>query len=392
MKTEWKKCKLSSQISLIGGGTPKTSVPEYWNGEIPWLSVKDFNDDNRYVYKTEKYITQAGLEHSSTTLLQKDDIIISARGTVGEMAMIPFPMAFNQSCYGIRGKENNDQTFIYYLIKNSVRKLKAITHGSVFDTITRETFDNIEVTIPHLTVQKKIAGVLKSLDDKIELNRQISKNLEEQARCLFEKTFPKNKTFKMLPLSELCTAITKGTTPTTLGKAFAKSGINFIKAESILDNHSVDFDKFSFIDDETNKMLGRSIIHSGDIDFTIAGTLGRFALIDESVIPANTNQAVAIIRSDTKIISPEYLYSFFIGNWHNNYYTKRIQQAVQANLSLGTIKSLPIPILEKNEMKSYLTSLTPIFKIQSEKIKENRKLAQIRDTILPKLMSGEIKV
>lgn len=392
MKTEWKKCKLSSQISLIGGGTPKTSVPEYWNGEIPWLSVKDFNDDNRYVYKTEKYITQAGLKHSSTTLLQKDDIIISARGTVGEMAMIPFPMAFNQSCYGIRGKENNDQTFIYYLIKNSVRKLKAITHGSVFDTITRETFDNIEVTIPPLTVQKKIADILKSLDDKIELNRQISKNLEEQARCLFEKTFPKNKTFKMLPLSELCTAITKGATPTTLGKAFAKSGINFIKAESILDNHSVDFDKFSFIDDETNKMLGRSIIHSGDIVFTIAGTLGRFALIDESVIPANTNQAVAIIRSDTKIISPEYLYSFFIGNWHNNYYTKRIQQAVQANLSLGTIKSLPIPILEKNEMKSYLTSLTPIFKIQSEKIKENRKLAQIRDTILPKLMSGEIEV
>ena len=196
----------------------------------------------------------------------------------------------------------------------------------------------------------------------------------------------------MLPLSELCTAITKGTTPTTLGKAFTKSGINFIKAESILDNHSVDFDKISFIDDETNKMLGRSIIHSGDIVFTIAGTLGRFALIDESVIPANTNQAVAIIRSDTKIISPEYLYSFFIGNWHNNYYTKRIQQAVQANLSLGTIKSLPIPILEKKEMKSYLTSLTPIFKIQSEKIKENRKLAQIRDTILPKLMSGEIEV
>lgn len=191
MKTEWERCKLSSQISLIGGGTPKTSVPEYWNGEIPWLSIKDFNDDNRYVYKTEKYITQAGLEHSSTTLLQKDDIIISARGTVGEMAMIPFPMAFNQSCYGIRGKENNDQTFIYYLIKNSVRKLKAITHGSVFDTITRETFDNIEVTIPpSLPAQNKIDGILKSLDDKIELNRQISKNLEEQARCLFDKMFP----------------------------------------------------------------------------------------------------------------------------------------------------------------------------------------------------------
>ena len=295
-----------------------------------------------------------------------------------------------------RAKEGiSDPDFIYYLVTSSLIRepaIKSMVGSSGRQRVQSDVVEKIKINLPPLPVQKKIAGILKSLDDKIELNRQISKNLEEQARCLFEKTFPKNKTFKMLPLSELCTAITKGTTPTTLGKAFAKSGINFIKAESILDNHSVDFDKFSFIDDETNKMLGRSIIYSGDIVFTIAGTLGRFALIDESVIPANTNQAVAIIRSDTKIISPEYLYSFFIGNWHNNYYTKRIQQAVQANLSLGTIKSLPIPILEKNEMKSYLTSLTPIFKIQSEKIKENRKLAQIRDTILPKLMSREIKV
>ena len=78
---------------IIGGGTPKTSVPEYWNGDICWLSVKDFAGDDRYVYDTEKKITELGLNNSSTKLLQKDDIIISARGTVGEMAMIPFPMA-----------------------------------------------------------------------------------------------------------------------------------------------------------------------------------------------------------------------------------------------------------------------------------------------------------
>ena len=69
----------------------KTSIPEYWDGDIPWLSVKDFNNDNRYVYETEKHISKMGLEYSSTKMLQEDDIIISARGTVGEMAMIPFP-------------------------------------------------------------------------------------------------------------------------------------------------------------------------------------------------------------------------------------------------------------------------------------------------------------
>lgn len=100
-----------------------------------------------------------------------------------------------------------------------------------------------------------------------------------------------------IPLSELCHVVTKGTTPTTLGKPFVESGINFIKAESILADHSLDKSKFAFIDEETNALLKRSVIHAGDIVFTIAGTLGRFALIDDNALPANTNQAVAIIRA-----------------------------------------------------------------------------------------------
>lgn len=175
--TQWKKLSLAEVVELIGGGTPKTSIAEYWDGQYPWLSVKDFNNVNRYVYSTEKSITEEGLKHSSTKLLQKDDIIISARGTVGEVAMIPFPMAFNQSCYGIRGQKNVDQTFLYYLIKYSIKKLKAITHGSVFDTITRDTFDNIEVRIPEKQIQNKIAKLLSKIDDKIELNATINDNL-----------------------------------------------------------------------------------------------------------------------------------------------------------------------------------------------------------------------
>ena len=109
---EWLKTSLVDIVELIGGGTPKTSKAEYWGGNINWLSVKDFNNENRYVYSTEKTITEEGLNISSIKLLRKDDIIISARGTVGELAMIPFPMAFNQSCYGIRAKDDINSTFL----------------------------------------------------------------------------------------------------------------------------------------------------------------------------------------------------------------------------------------------------------------------------------------
>ena len=170
--------KLSDIMDIIGGGTPKTSNPDYWDGDIPWLSVKDFNNDLRYVYNTEKKITKLGLENSSTKFLDRGDMIISARGTVGEIASIPYPMTFNQSCYGLRAKKNIiSSDYLYYLIKYNVGKLQKKVHGSVFDTITRETFSDIEVDIPRLEIQNKIVSVLCDIDAKIQLNVKINRNL-----------------------------------------------------------------------------------------------------------------------------------------------------------------------------------------------------------------------
>lgn len=172
-------------MELIGGGTPKTGKPEYWNGDIPWISVKDFNNDLRYVYKTEKTITKLGFEKSSTKLLQRGDVIISARGTVGEIATVPFSMAFNQSCYGLRARTGIvTSDYLYYLIKYNVLVLKKNTHGSVFDTITRNTFDNIEVELPSIEIQEKIASILSDYDEKIELNNVINNNLLQQIQLL----------------------------------------------------------------------------------------------------------------------------------------------------------------------------------------------------------------
>lgn len=172
------KYKLSEIMEILGGGTPKTTEEMYWNGDIPWLSVKDFNNDCRYVYDTEKRITLLGLQNSSTQLLKKGDMIISARGTVGAIASIPYKMAFNQSCYGLRAKRDIvTSDYLYYLIKHNINILKKNAHGSVFDTITRKTFEDIEVNIPNTDIQNKITTILGNIDLKIELNNQINNNL-----------------------------------------------------------------------------------------------------------------------------------------------------------------------------------------------------------------------
>src|SRR3989338_174553 len=253
----WKECKLGDVVEIIGGGTPKTSIPEYWNGNIPWLSVVDFNTGNKYVYKTEKTITQKGLEGSSTALLNEGDIIISARGTVGALAVLKKQMAFNQSCYGIRGISGvSNQDYVYYLIKDSINNLQQIAHGGVFDTITRETFDHITINLPSLPEQRAIAGVLSSLDDKIDLLHRQNKTLEGIAESLWRKMFvedadPNWKKGKLGDIAKInpLRSIKKGTLGTYLDMSnmptqgpFPKewiqreftSGIKFINGDTLI--------------------------------------------------------------------------------------------------------------------------------------------------------------
>lgn len=289
--------------------------------------------------------------------------------------------------------------YIYYFLthRDVTERLQAIAEQSTsaYPSIKPSDIEDLTIDLPPIEEQRKIVGLLKMLDDKIKQNTEINNNLLQQASTIFKHWFTDNPnldTMEQVPLAELCSVVTKGTTPTTLGKPFASEGINFIKAESILDNHAIDKDKFAFIDSETNDLLRRSIINEGDIVFTIAGTLGRFALIDDSILPANTNQAVAIIRANQSKVTPEYLYSFFLGNWHIDYYTKRIQQAVQANLSLGTIKSLPIPTLSEKAMADYLGIISPIIQMTKANELEITRLRTMRDALLPQLMSGELDV
>ena len=182
--------KLSDVVTIISGGTPKTSVKEFWDGNIDWLAVADFNSSNRYVSSASKKITELGLNNSNTKMLEKGDLIISARGTVGAIAQLTKPMAFNQSCFGLRGKKNKlDTDYLYYWLKNYVDVLLNKSQGSVFNTINLSTFDDIKIELPSIADQRKISNLLTLLDDKIEINNQINQELEAMAKTLYDYWF-----------------------------------------------------------------------------------------------------------------------------------------------------------------------------------------------------------
>ncbi len=187
-KVAGKKVKLSTVLDIIGGGTPKTSVPEYWNGDIPWLSVKDFNNNSRYVSIAEKTITQKGLENSSTKLLQKGDLIISARGTVGAVAELAISMTFNQSCYGLRPHQDKiDRGFLYYMITKEVQQLNDNAYGTTFGSITTKTFESIIIPLPELNIQKEIVKKIEQLEAKISKAQTIIDGASERKEAVLRE-------------------------------------------------------------------------------------------------------------------------------------------------------------------------------------------------------------
>ena len=382
---EWMKKSLIEIVELISGGTPKTSKSEYWDGNINWLSVKDFNNCNRYVYATEKTITEEGLNNSSTKLLQKDDIIISARGTVGEIAMIPFPMAFNQSCYGIRAKGGIDSTFLYYLIKNSIRKLKAITHGSVFDTITRDTFANIEINIPDLDTQSKMAKILSNIDDKIENNQRINNNLEEQAKAVFSNEF---LTLETLPdgwnqasLIDIADYL-NGLAMQKYRPTADETGIPVLKIKELRQTCCDDNSELC-----SPNIKSEYIIQDGDVIFSWSGSL---------LVDFWCGGICGLNQHLFKVTSNKYNKWFYYA-WTKHHLDRFIAVATDKATTMGHIKrdelaKAKVLIPNKADYQRIGALLQPIYDLIILNRIENKKLSSLRDTLLPKLISGEIDV
>ncbi|KAF0127379.1 MAG: type I restriction enzyme S subunit [Elusimicrobia bacterium] len=363
----WKECRLGDIIELVGGGTPKTSVSEYWNGEIPWLSVVDFNTSNKFVYETKKTITKEGLQNSSTKILNKGDIIISARGTVGALAVLKKEMTFNQSCYGIRNRDSvSDQSYLYYLIKDSINNFQQMAHGGVFDTITRETFDQIDVSLPPLPEQRAIAAVLSSLDDKIDFLHRQNKTLESLASALWRKTFiedtnPKWELGKVSDISSI-----------TTGKGLKRGEFVDNGAYPVIGANGEIGRANNFLYDERVILTGR------------VGTLGKL-VISEGKVWVSDNVLIIKPGEDNY-----FYYSYFL-----------LKQVEFENMNVGSTQPLVTQTDVKNiecalpndiDLNKFHATVDPLFSKQRNNIKQIKVLSHMRDTLLPKLMSGEVRV
>lgn len=361
------------------------------------MSVVDFNNDNRYVSKTEKTITQEGLDNCSSHLLGESDIILSARGTVGALAQLSKPMAFNQSCYGIRANNLAINDYIYYLLKHSVSALKKNSYGSVFDTITRETFSRIEILLPDLKTQKKISAILGSLDNKIELNEKINQNLEAQAQAIFKSWFVDFEPFKNGKFvdSELG-KIPEGWAIKELGavsknvreKVASRTNIPVLSA--VKEGRLILSEEY-FSKQVYSKSLSKYIVvKKNEYAYNPArvniGSLGR-----NTTCPLGCVSPVYVVFK----IDDDYL-AFFDLYFKMESFKREVKLrasgSVRQTLSYDDLSLIKVIYPPKTVSSEFNNLSIVLFEKITKNNEESRRLAQLRDTLLPKLISGEIDV
>jgi len=158
-------------VNILSGGTPKTSISEYWNGDVPWVSARDVKNANgSFILEPEKTISESGVDHSNAKLLPKHTTVITARGTVGSYCILGREMTINQTNYGFKGRDGYPDFFVFFSLQNIIDLLKQHAYGTIFDTITRKTFQNVFMIKPCSNLIKEFEKIVTPLMESIHGN------------------------------------------------------------------------------------------------------------------------------------------------------------------------------------------------------------------------------
>lgn len=396
----WRECTLEETLEITS--SKRIFYDDYRAFGVPFYRSKEIIEKScgqqvsTDIYISEKKFNEIKDKFGAPTC---GDILLTSVGTIG----IPYVVG-NEEFYFKDGNLTWFKNFSkviynsylkYWLISPLGKSaLDEIVIGSTQQALTIAGLKTLKILLPTFAEQQAIAAVLSCLDDKIDLLHRQNKTLEALAQTLFRQWFVEeaDEGWEEVSLAKVCHIITKGTTPTSIGGQFVDYGINFIKAESISDCSSFLYDKFAFISIETHEQLKRSILNEDDVLLTIAGTIGRVAIVERSILPANTNQAIAILRPNKSFIAPEIIYLYLKSDMIKEVIDGKIVHAVQPNLSLGEIGSIKILLPKGNKLNSYTILLQSIFKNKIQNQNQICTLTKLRDTLLPKLMSGEVRV
>ena len=395
---EWKEVRLGDVCTRVcSGGTPKSTNLSYYGGEIPWLNTKEI-DFNR-IYSTEKTITDSGLNNSSAKWIVPNTVTVAMYGaTAGKSCIVKVPMTTNQACCNLTiNDEVADYEFVYYSLKNDYTTLASLANGGAQQNLNAQIIKDYVLKMPSLADQRRIASILSSLDRKIELNNKINADLEEMAQAVFKNWFVDFEPFKdgKFVDSELG-MIPEGWKVGTLGditknKSAKVKERNDVKVLSPVTTGELVLSEEYFTKQVFSSSIAKyKIVNKGNFAYNPArvniGSLGRNEFdFDGCVSPVYVVFSVLDGYEN-------YFDLFRKTDFFKDSVASLAIGGVRQSLSYDDLSSIEVIIPSENAVEEFNNLYNQMKKtIKANKL-ENSRLSLLRDTLLPRLMSGELEV
>jgi len=409
---EWEVKSIDEVAEVVGGGTPSTKNPEYWDGDIAWITPKDLSNFKfRYIARGERNITKKGLENSNAKLLPEGTVLLTTRAPVGYIAIAKNNVSTNQGFRSLIPKDNVKAEFLFYLLKNNIGILESNASGTTFGELSGSRLKALRFAFPDVIEQHRIASILSSLDSKIELNQQMNKTLEDIAQAIFKRWFidfefpnengdPYKSSGGEMVESELG-MIPKGWEISTLGDyGEFKNGINYLRSES----GDAEFFIVNVRNITNNKLILKNSLDKIKTDLNKAKS---YFLMDNDILiarSASPGEVSLVLGNLQNVIYSGFSIRYRLKRLDGYLYIFLVMQKLKEQLSsfsVGTtLQSINQETLKK--IKFILPSIEVLngFNVMAGHIlektyinlTENYGLSQIRDLLLPKLMTGKIRV
>ncbi|MCI1880791.1 MAG: restriction endonuclease subunit S [Sporolactobacillus sp.] len=398
----WRVDEIGHVGKVVGGGTPRKSIDEYWNGNVPWITPKDLsNYRERLIYEGSRSISQEGLENSSAKILPPGTVLLSSRAPIGYLAIAGTNVCTNQGFKSIIcDKRKVDNLFLYYLLMEKKEALISIAGGSTFKEVSGKLVKQFKIPIPPLDEQKYISRILSKLDDKIEINNRINHHLEAMAQAIFKHWFvdfefpnengePYKSSGGEMTESELG-LIPKGWRVRNLGEIIEVLDSKRIplskKERSKRKNCYPYFGATGLMDYVDDYLFGGTYVLLGE-DGTVIDEHG-FPVLQYVWGKFWVNNHAHVLKGKSNI-SEEFILMLL----KNTSVSSIVTGAVQPKINQRNLRSLSV-VLPVNEtlIKQYSKDVAQCFLLIKGNIEQTKRLSALRDTLLPKLMSGEIRV
>ena len=385
MKSDWKECTLADLGEIVGGATPSTKDEQNYGGDIAWITPKDLSTlKGRFISRGERNITEKGLRSCSAQIMPKNTVLFSSRAPIGYVAIAANPVCTNQGFKSIVANSDNDPMFLYYLLKYNKNAIEAMGSGTTFKEVSGSTMRGIRVYVPiSKAEQQRIATILSALDEKIATNRAINDNLQQQAASIFTEW-----------LSTCADASTIGDMSYNI-LDYSPVGSEQIRLLNSSDVTEGVFPIAPLVPNKDLKGHFKKRFKFGDILYSEIRPRNHhygFVLFDASDYIASTR--LMVIRAIENKVSPAMLYQYLLLPEVEAEFTLKTESRSgtfpQGNYA--DMASIRVPYSPTDSQVAISETLTQIRYTIAQNQLESQRLAELRDTLLPKLMSGELDV